>query len=184
MEKTEDESTPVSPIQPRLDMETLAPYIDKLFPRPSSEWSEEIIEELATLLVTSGGFTYSDLKAKAEFCESPDLGWFIGQFMKLYETSKHFRALIDPWYVICEGIPQALQGQLYADAVNAANMHVGGRSIANLQGEPIQFSHGRNWFLNCQGREQAMRVAAFLHGRLQWADFHTSVIDSRFLAYV
>ncbi len=104
--------------------------------------------------------------------------------MTLYETNKHFGALIDPWYVICEGIPQTQQVQMYEDAVNAANMHVDGGPIANLQGEPIQFSHGGNWFLHCQDREQAMCVAAFLHGRLQWTDFHTSVIDSRFLAYV
>ena len=37
------------------------------------------------------------------------------------ETNKHFEDLIDPWYVICEGIPQT-QDQLYADAVNAARL--------------------------------------------------------------
>eukprot|EP01033_Poteriospumella_lacustris_P018816 gene18816-13565_t len=183
MEKTEDEPTPVTPIQPRLSAEALAPYIDKLFPRPCSEWSAEIVEELVILLVKSGGFNCSDLKAKAASSEVPHLGWFLRQFRKLYETTKHFGALIDPWYVICD-IPQSQQVQLYVDAVNAANMHVGGGPIANLRGEPIQFSHGRNWFLHCQDREQAMRVAAFLHGRLQWTDFHTSVTDSRFLAYV
>jgi hypothetical protein len=184
LEETEDESTPmpIKPIQPMIDAEALAPYIDKVYPRPCSEWSEEFIEELGALMANRGGFNCSNKTAIAASGAGRHLDWFLAQYVTLYETNKHFEDLIDPWYVICEGIPQT-QDQLYVDAVNAANRHVGGRSIANLRGEPIQFSHGRNWFLHCQDREQAMRVASFLHGRLQWADFHTSVIDSRYLAY-
>lgn len=185
LEETEDESPPmvIKPIQPMLDAAALAPYIDKVYPRPCSEWSKEFIEELGALMANRGGFNCSNKTAIAASGVGRHLDWFFTQYVTLYETNKHFDDLIDPWYVICEGIPQA-QVQLYVDAVNAANIHVNGGPIANLEGEPIQFSHGRNWFLHCHDREQAMLVAAFLHGRLEWVDFHTSVIDSHFLAYV
>jgi hypothetical protein len=171
------------PMQPPIFAENLAPYINRVYPRPSSEWDEDFIETLGALMANRGGFNCTNRAAIGAAGLGSKLDWFFDQYVELYEKNKHFEDLIDPWYVICEEWPQQ-PPNVFADALNAANMHVGGGPVANAANEPIQFNNGRNWFFQCPDRGIAERVAAFLHGRLNIPGFHTSVIDSRFLSYI
>jgi hypothetical protein len=84
----------------------------------------------------------------------------------------------DAWYVICDGVPAPA---FFVAALDSANLHVGGAGIAGGAGEPIQFSNGRNWFLRCDTRLRAEMVAAFLHGRVNNASFHSTIINCRFI---
>lgn len=171
----------IKPMQAPLFSEDLVPYILEVYPNPSCEWSQQYIEKLGALMANRGGFNSTHREAIAASGVGRNLDWFFSEYVKLYETNQHFAKLIDPWYVVCEGWPA---GNAYVNALNAANVHIGGApGAAGQLNEPIQFNNGRNWFLQCHNREHAQRVASFLHGRINSPQFHTSVIDSRFLDY-
>jgi hypothetical protein len=79
----------------------------------------------------------------------------------------------------------AAPGNAFTDSLNAANKHVGvADNATGNPNEPITFNKGRNLFLMCPNREIAQQVAAFLHGRLDIPEFHTSVMDCRYLDFV
>jgi hypothetical protein len=173
----------VKKYQPPLFVEDLAPFIQKVYPSPSSKWKKEHIEELGHMMANRDGFNGTHKEAIAASGIGDKVNWFFGQYVNLYETNKRFEKMIDPWYVMCEGLA-LLPANVYNNAVNAANQCIGGGLVAGAVNEPIQFSNGRNWFLHCPDREKSQQVAAFLHGRINDPAFHTTVMDSRFLAYL
>lgn len=170
----------IKPIQPALFCEDLAPLINRLYPQPSSRWADEDIEELGSLMANRGGFNSMHNQAIASAGIAGKLEWFFGQYVSLYETNSRFCEMIDPWYVICEGWPDNVE---FTKALNDANAHIRGNGLAGGENEPIQFNNGRNWFLHCLNREDAAKVSAFLHGRVNSAAFHTTIVDSRYLNY-
>ena len=169
--------------QPPLFVEELASFIQKVYPSPSSEWKEDHIEELGKLMANRDGFNSTHKEAIAAASIGGKLNWFFGEYVNLYETNKRFEKIIDPWYVICDGLA-LLPANAYPNAVNAANQHIGGGLVAGAVDEPIQFNNGRNWFLHCPNRQESQKVASFLHGRINDPAFHTTLIDSRFLLYL
>lgn len=172
----------IKPQQAAIFCEELAPFIHRVYPNPSKLWKEVDISYLGKLMANRGGFDASNKQAINESGISDKLNWFYGEYVNLYESNKEFEKMIDPWYVICDGYAN-LPGNTFTEALNAANQHMGGGQVAGNEGDPIVFQNGNNWFLHCRSREEALQIKAFLHGRINNANFQTSTIDCRFLLH-
>lgn len=178
------------PKQNSVKCQDLAPLINKLFPRPASEWTQEEKAELGEFMANRDGFDSADKAAirKAGLSGAENkLNWFLDQYVIAYQTDPHFKTMIDPWIVICVNVPTAPPAvvQQFATCLQDANAHLGGRrNRVNAQGEPITFGNNTiNTILLCNDREAAHRCASYIKGNFNHRNFGTIVVDANYIHY-
>lgn len=184
------EIAPHKPMQPTIKAQNLADFIHRVHPRPFIEWTEEEKSEIGNCMANRDGFSTSDRKAIAEAGlagEQNKLEWFFKQYINGYQSDANFLKLIDPWLVICVGVPTTAPARdAYVASVHAANVHMGGTAglNANAAGEPIQFGNGNlDTVLRVADRSTALQVAAYVKGLNPQNAFVALVVEYNFLQY-